>query len=297
MSDETTTAVIDDERFAFGKNWARYLEDHFNEEAVGAAIECMKDLLDGYDLAGKTFVDIGCGSGLHSLVALRLGASRIVSFDYDPESVKCTEMLHDHEGKPENWQVMPGSALDREFLASLGTFDVVYSWGVLHHTGAMWDAIDASATMTADDGVFFIAIYNKAEAFGIYPDGRFGPARLWVPLKRLYSKSPMFVKNVLDTMAMSVFVFVCLLTLKNPRRVLGDYKAQRGMSLKTDIRDWFGGYPYEYAAPDEIFRFMKQRGYLMTNIKCHPGLRCSEYVFLKRPVPVGPARPGGISHE
>ena len=93
------------------------------------------------DLDNKTFLDIGCGSGIHSLAAFLSGAKLIVSFDYDPQSVAATRILHRKAGEPKNWKIMQGSVLDEEFLRTLGHFDFVYSWGVLHHTGQMWQAI------------------------------------------------------------------------------------------------------------------------------------------------------------
>ena len=270
-----------EERFAFGRNWAAFLRNHLDAERLDHARRCLLDLTEGCDLRGRSFVDVGCGSGLHSLAALSLGAAPVVSFDYDGEAVKCCQMLWEHEGRPDNWRVTHGSALDREFLASLGAFDVVYSWGVLHHTGAMWRAIDNTTGLVAPGGLLAIAIYNKAEAIGLYPDGRFGPSRLWAPLKRTYCKLPLFLQNGIDSAALSMFFVVCLCTLNSPIRVMRDYKKQRGMSLRTDVKDWLGGYPYEYAAVDEVFNFVRARAFTLENLKCHGGLRCNEFVFRK----------------
>ena len=99
-------------------------------------------MLEMDDLTGKTFLDIGSGSGLFSLAARRLGA-KVHSFDFDSNSYGCTMELRkryfDGDG---NWKVEQGSALDRNYIESLGKFDIVYSWGVLHHTGAMWTALE-----------------------------------------------------------------------------------------------------------------------------------------------------------
>src|SRR5207302_10440486 len=128
------------ERFEFGKNWGRFLEV-LDDERIGEAEESLKKMLEVEGLAGKSFLDIGSGSGLFSLAARRLGA-RVHSFDYDPQSVACAaELRRRYFPNDEDWVVEPGSALDEAYLNRLGTFDIVYSWGVLHHTGAMWQAL------------------------------------------------------------------------------------------------------------------------------------------------------------
>jgi 2-polyprenyl-6-hydroxyphenyl methylase/3-demethylubiquinone-9 3-methyltransferase len=265
--------------FEFGRNWARYLDRHFSEIAIAAATRCLARVLGTERLDGRTFLDVGCGSGLSSLAAHRMGAARIVSFDVDPQSVECTRKVREREGEPGTWEVLAGSALDESFLADLGRFDVVYAWGSLHHSGEMWKAIDLAARLVSPEGALALAIYNRAEAFGLYPDGRFGPSRAWVPLKRLYCALPGFLQWTADSITLATFWLVCLLTLRNPARVSREFVEQRGMALRTDIRDWLGGYPYEYASPQEIHDYMRERGFRLDNLIYHGGLRCNEYLF------------------
>src|SRR5262245_33858198 len=128
-------------RYGFGKNWAQFIDAHFDQERVDIAQQHLLAFLKLPDLAGKVFLDIGCGSGLHSLAAWRAGAREVISFDIDADSVQTTRQLRHWGGNPPNWCVRQGSVLDPEFLAGLPPADIVYSWGVLHHTGAMWDAV------------------------------------------------------------------------------------------------------------------------------------------------------------
>ncbi|HWC76414.1 MAG TPA: class I SAM-dependent methyltransferase, partial [Blastocatellia bacterium] len=146
------------ERFAFGQNWARYLEG-LDESRIQDAETSLKEMLEVEDLQGKSFLDIGSGSGLFSLAARRLGA-RVHSLDYDPQSVACTsELRRRYFPGDSSWTVEEGSTLDREYLNSLGSFDVVYSWGVLHHTGRMWEALDNALVPVKPGGRLFVAIY------------------------------------------------------------------------------------------------------------------------------------------
>ena len=71
-----------------------------------------------------------------------------------------------------------GSALDATYLAGLGGFELVYSWGVLHHTGAMWQALENAAIPVVDGGRLFVAIYNDQGWISGY----------WRAVKRLYNR-------------------------------------------------------------------------------------------------------------
>ncbi|HET9130629.1 MAG TPA: class I SAM-dependent methyltransferase, partial [Terriglobia bacterium] len=146
-------------RFEFGKNWSQFLS-LLNENRIANAEESLCDWLEVTTLEGKTFIDIGSGSGLFSLAARRLGA-QVHSFDFDPNSVACTSELRRRyfAGDP-MWKVESASVLDTGYMSSLPEFDIVYSWGVLHHTGRMWEALDNAQRHVKVGGKLFIALYN-----------------------------------------------------------------------------------------------------------------------------------------
>ena len=118
-------------RFQFGENWTRFLSV-VNETRITEATARLSELLG--DINGKSFLDVGSGSGIHSLAAIRLGASRVLSFDYDIKSVACTAELKRRFAPNSNWQIQPRFRAGQQYLRSLGKFDIVYAWGVLHHT-------------------------------------------------------------------------------------------------------------------------------------------------------------------
>jgi 2-polyprenyl-3-methyl-5-hydroxy-6-metoxy-1,4-benzoquinol methylase len=259
------------ERFEFGANWTRFLKD-LDEKRIASAESSLCHMLETETLQGKTFVDIGCGSGLFSLAARRLGA-KIHSFDYDPRSVNCTaELRRRYFPGDSQWTVEAGSALDAGYLSTLGKFDVVYSWGVLHHTGDMASALANAAGLVAPGGKLFIAIYND--------QGR--RSRRWRWIKKLYNRSSKPTRPLIVSLIMAHFWWKPMLTdllSGHPGGTWRQYQEPRGMSPVRDAVDWVGGYPYEVATPELIFDFYRARGFSMVKLKTCQNLGCNEFVF------------------
>lgn len=275
--DANAAEIARGDRFEFGQNWSQFLPI-IDEERIQQAETSLREMLEVDSLSGKTFLDIGSGSGLFSLAARRLGA-RVHSFDFDPKSVYCTtELRKNYFRDDESWKVQEASVLDGEFMKSLGQYDVVYSWGVLHHTGNLWTAMEHAQQRVAPEGKLFIALYNDTGS----------QSARWHWIKKTYNGLPgilrspfaavVWLPNELKLIAKSV------LTL-NPKHYTDSwtqYQKNRGMTKWRDIIDWVGGYPYEVSTPDEVFDFARERGFLLTKLKCgRVGLGCNEFVFVK----------------
>jgi SAM-dependent methyltransferase len=269
------TEVATGQRFEFGKNWAWFLET-LNDQKIDEAVKSLCDMLETDSLSGKSFLDIGSGSGLFSLAARRLGA-RVHSLDYDPSSVGCTEELkHRYFTDDDQWTVEPGSALDADYIELLGKFDVVYSWGVLHHTGDMWTALANAALPVAPGGKLFIAIYNDQGT----------ASRRWTKVKKRYNELPQHLRFLVVWPSFWVLNWRSLVkdSLRlQPFKSIRDYeKNQRGMSFWQDLVDWVGGYPFEVATPEQIFDFYRERGFRLTRLRtCGGSPGCNEFVFQK----------------
>ena len=274
-STSTPTAPSDETRFAFGANWSRFLHV-LDDERIARAEESLRTMLGLERLDGRTFLDVGCGSGLFSLAAMRLGAARVHSLDYDAQSVACAaELARRYFPGDARWTIARGDATDREAMLALGMWDIVYSWGVLHHTGRMWHALENAALMVKPGGTLFISIYND--------QGR--TSRWWTAVKRTYNRGAagkLLVSSAFVPYFAGRWLAADLVRMRNPLRRYREYRSHRGMSAWYDWHDWLGGYPFEVARPDEIFAFYAARGFVLQRLKtCGGGLGCNEFVFTR----------------
>lgn len=259
-------------RFAFGRNWSKFVRKNFSQQRCDIAKKRILDFIDRRTLECFDFLDIGCGSGLHSLAAWQSGARGVHSFDYDRESVAATKILWQRAGSPSNWTVERGDVLDADYISSLGRWSLVYSWGVLHHTGSMWQAVENAQSTVAHNGLLYMALYSSDASSQASP-------QFWLDTKRRYNQSSFLQKERM--VWWYVWNFMLDKKMRNTPQLIKrvfQHKLQRGMDLFTDIRDWLGGWPMEYAGDQETVDFLEQRlGFSLLNIAT--GQACSEFLF------------------
>jgi 2-polyprenyl-6-hydroxyphenyl methylase/3-demethylubiquinone-9 3-methyltransferase len=238
-------------RFPFGENWARFA-DQIDDTRIAEAEASLRRLVGRESLEGLRFLDIGSGSGLHSLAAIRLGCAQVLAIDIDKDSVETTRRTLAGMDTDTPWACRQLSVFDLD-AQEIGTFDVVYSWGVLHHTGAFHDATAAALRCLAPDGVAVIAVYRKTLLCG-----------LWKVEKRWYTGASPGAQRFARSVYIAARGLTMILRGRSPRRYIRAYPHNnRGMDFYRDVHDWMGGYPYESVSPAEMENFMAARGHVL----------------------------------
>lgn len=262
------SSAAEAKRFDFGLNWTDYSEHALGPEQFGAARESLKKLFQSDSFNSGRFLDVGCGSGLFAIAAKSLNAGEIVGIDISPNSISACRRNVERLAVPEahSLRFMQMDVLDAALVETLGEYDYVYAWGSLHHTGQMWRAIEIASGRLRPGGKLVLAIYH-----------RHWTSPVWVWIKRLYNQSPRWLQKIMIALFYPViYLSKWIITGQNPHQM------RRGMNFYYDVVDWIGGYPYEYAAPDEIIDFMKKRGFdLLALHKAHLPTGNNEYVFTR----------------
>jgi SAM-dependent methyltransferase len=243
--------------FEFGKNWETFLKN-IDEESVQQAMVDIAAFLSPSQVKGRTFVDIGCGSGLSSLAAYRLGASKIYSYDIDPVNIRNAEHIKTLFKVPKDfpWVSDVASIVDAHGLIDFPKADLIYAWGVLHHTGAMWNAIKNTAALVKPNGQLYLMLYRDAKLAGA-----------WKIIKRTYVKSPTVIKFIIRNLFAVIQICGIMAKGKNPFKSIKNYGIKsRGMSWYADITDWIGGYPFEYAEAEDVISFLEPLGFELSKI-------------------------------
>jgi Ribosomal protein L11 methylase len=261
-------------RFKFGENWQSFVAT-VSDDSIAQAERGLRRLFPDGELNGCRFLDIGCGSGLSALAALRLGARSVTGIDLDPASVAAARELLRRYATDSDVTVAVKSALE---LDGSDNYDVVYSWGVLHHTGSMWRAMECAAAAVAPNGLLAVALYRRTPMCGF-----------WAVEKRFYAQAAPAVQRVVAAMFKAAFIAGLMAQGRNPRSYIANYRSARGMDWHHDVHDWLGGYPYESADPAEVMAFLDRQGFDLVRRFVQPpralglfGSHCDEYVARRR---------------
>lgn len=266
-----------DTHFAFGKNWLDYARK-IDESRIAQAVVDLQRLSGRERFDGLSFLDIGCGSGLHALAAIRMGAARVVGVDIDADSVAASRDTFARFAPDANARFDVVSVFDMT-TQTHGGFDLVYSWGVLHHTGDMYRALAAAANLVGPGGVFMVALYRKTVFCG-----------MWGVIKRWYASATPAAQRRAMQVRTGLQRLAFALQGRSLEAYIRDYGKSRGMDFHNDIHDWMGGYPYESISPQDCRAFFAGLGFRLEHEFVHASLRhriglfgsgCDEYTFVR----------------
>jgi predicted RNA methylase len=264
-----------DSHFAFGENWQSYVST-VGEAQIERAVTGLQRLIDPANLIGRHLLDIGCGSGISALAAIRLGAAQVHCTDIDPNSVEASRALFARFAPAARVDFTIASVFDLVAPAA-GGYDIVHSWGVLHHTGAMWEAVGKAASIVSPGGRFILALYHRTPLCG------FWRAEKWV-----FSKLPKPIQMSLVRVFRLVFGLWLRARGQSLTEFLSRYSESRGMSWEHDIRDWLGGYPYESTNPQEVDAALRKLGFQRERYNSISsggfnllGIAIDEYVYVR----------------
>lgn len=263
-------------RFAFGANWKKF-NKIVDSQSIAYAVSCISQLVDSDKIQNKEVLDIGSGSGINALAFLRLGAKKVTCFDVDLDSVEATQsILQTYYPDKASWKVFQGDILDVD-PGEIGRYDLVYSWGVLHHTGNLHKAIENASTLCKSHGLMILALYRRTRLDSF-----------WRFEKRIYLQSNLLIRSIIESIYVITYLSASLIRGRNIIKFVINYKTQRGMNFLVDIRDWLGGYPFETIQDSNLIEILRSLGFELEKAKIGKanlgifGSGCDEFVFRKK---------------
>lgn len=306
----TLAAVLyNPETYNFGGNWQKYIRELSCSSrddlqlSLGISRFHLVRFLSPDDEGGHSdddrpvlqnlsFIDIGCGSGIHSAAALFSHARHIISFDQQEGSVSSTAALrhqlmeNDNSFSDRSWDVYLGDVLIQSDLPEV-LADVVYSWGALHHTRDLWTALENSCRLVKPPedggGLLLVALYAREMVRD--PD-------YWIYIKQLYLAVDDLARGKMERdYGWWILREQVMQKGRNPFQMAEDARLQRGMNFWTDVKDWLdwlGGYPIEFSEAAEVIRFVQQRCGLVP-VKVEPST-VTEFLFVTDPKRFAPAQ-------
>jgi ubiquinone/menaquinone biosynthesis C-methylase UbiE len=111
-------------------------------------------------LSGKDVLEVGCGSGIAAQMLAEAGAN-LTAVDLTPWAVATTRRRLNAFGLDGTVQEADGEDLPFEDTS----FDLVFSWGVIHHSSDMDQALRELVRVLRAGGQIVLMVYNRRSLF------------------------------------------------------------------------------------------------------------------------------------
>jgi ubiquinone/menaquinone biosynthesis C-methylase UbiE len=213
--------------------WTEYLPEYEASEKHWALFYSPAEVKD------KAVLDAGCGTGIFSIIFANNGASRVLGIDISPGSLQTARSLKEKFG-------LPNVSFEQEDMLHLPfpdeTFDIVWAWGTVHHTTDPFRAIAELVRVLKRGGSLLLAVYKRTRLTFLHEIIRKTlvrtPRKSWTAFSRVFA----FI------LAPVVFFF--------KKRE----KSRKGEKLEELILDWYFVPIRHYYTPEEIERYLGQKG-------------------------------------
>jgi len=164
-----------------------------------------KDIIEE-NIVGKNVLDMGCGSGRHSIALAKVGAGRVTGIDLQRKSFAAAKQWC----KDNNLSVQFEEGNVHRLRFDNGAFDFVFCNGVLHHTSSIEKGLQELSRVLKKSGKAFLYLYASGGAF-------------WTTrrvLRRIFKKIPIaYTKSVLRMIGMPSKRFVFCDTWYVPQEI------------------------------------------------------------------------------
>jgi hypothetical protein len=170
---------------------------------------------------------------------------------------------------------MQGSVLDEVYMRSLPQADIIYAYGVLHHTGDTWQALENSRIPLSPNGVFYVALYSHTNYYNLHVAHGHPTPEQWLEIKQRYNRAGVLRRTVMEWHYVSETYLwkkwedfwwelrnspsQAIQRIYDFGREVSVYQENRGMEFWTDVRDWLGGWPMEFVKESEVVQFAESR--------------------------------------
>ena len=241
----------------------KFYKDHWTDyplELEGVIKHLQHIYPDG--LEGKTVLDGGCGSGMVSVAFATLGAD-VTGVDVTRQCVE--------NGRKNAQRFGVECRFIQADLVTLSLddqFDIIYTWGVLHHTPDAEASFHSLATHLKEDGDIIIAVYLRTPLSGF-----------WNSIRVFYQRSPSMLKTVTRKTTAALLAGVDM-----AKRLVGGRQRymMRGTSNEEIVNDWFGVPHRTFHSYDEVYKWFEDAGLAYELVDPHTGRFKSTSNFVVR---------------